>query len=88
MKREVFVKIGEVKVGRDEDTLNATLGSCVGIAYCQPIGQQSYKKVRALLKEKGFQVKSEDVGGDIARQIIVKCGTAKVIVRKINPVSN
>ncbi|WP_413289667.1 chemotaxis protein CheD [Bdellovibrio sp. HCB337] len=156
MKREIFVKIGEVKVGRDEDTLKATLGSCVGIAFLwkeknifglahcllpdgseqiyrlsaryvalaipslmtmmeitpadvgkievhiagggnmhepvvqvktAPIGQQNYEKARALLKEKGFRIQTEDVGGDTARQIIVKCGTAEVIVRKINAVS-
>lgn len=154
--REIFVKIGELKTGRTDDVLKATLGSCVGIAFLWkkkgiyglahcllpdgpdpiyrlsakyvtaavpsliakmeiapedfddievhiagggnmqdaltnrktvPIGLQNVEKARQVLKEKGFRILSEDVGGDMARQIIVRCETAQVTVRKINPVS-
>lgn len=32
-KKEIHVKIGEVKIGKKGDLLRATLGSCVGIAF-------------------------------------------------------
>ena len=61
------VHIGEVKTGQGEETLQAILGSCVGIAILYP-GKNLYGLAHALLPK--MKVKTEKIGGRFVDQAI------------------
>ncbi|MBS1984477.1 MAG: chemotaxis protein CheD [Bdellovibrionales bacterium] len=147
---EIHVKIGEVKIGRKDKILKATLGSCVGIAFYWPerslsglahcllpaapqstteigakfvsqavpslialmkitledipsiqvsvvgggnmmhqlarpnaqhIGEQNVAYAKAELHKRGFQIRLQETGGEVGRQVCLDGATGEITVR-------
>lgn len=77
-KKEVHVKIGEVKVSNDGSILKATLGSCVGIAFLWP-SKKIYGLAHCLLPSSTVDV--NHIGAKYVNQAI----QSLIILMKISP---